>query len=115
MSNKYIHTLRSKEGSSNLSFLDDLISNVSGGQFSSGNDLVTTVKTHTKTQTKRMDKITELSESNMKILEKDLELLEDVLKTYNVVGYLAGTTALLGSVLLGIKLKKHYDRKRFMR
>ena len=115
MSNKYIYTLRNKEGSSNMSFLDDLISNVSGGQFSSGNDLVTTVKTHTKTQTKRMDNITALSEKNMEILEKDLLLLEKVLQTYNVVGYLAGTTAVLGTVLLGIKLKKHYDQKGFMR
>ena len=113
MSNKYIHTLRRKEGS--LGFIDDLISSVSDGQYSSGTDLVTTVKKHTKTQTKRMDKITELSERNMEILETDLVLLEKALKTYNVVGYIAGSTAVLGTILLGIKLKKHYDRKRFGR
>lgn len=109
MSNRYVEVIMNR-GSAN--FLDDIIKNVSGGQFSSGKDLATKFQKTSEVQTKRIDNITALSETNMKILEEDLILLDKVLKTYNTVGYIAGTTAALGTILLALKLKSKYDGNR---
>ena len=108
MANKYISTIRN-QGSAN--FLNDLIKNVSGGQISSTNDLASSVQRITRTQTRRMDNITALSEKNMEILEEDLVLLDKLLRTYTVVGYIAGVTAGLGAINLALKLKSHYDQR----
>jgi|SRR6056300_627959 hypothetical protein len=107
MANKYIQTIRTS-GSPN--FLNDLIRNVSGGQLSSTNDLASSIQKVSRVQTKRMDNITALSEKNMEILEQDLVLLDKVLRTYNTVGYIAGTTAALGTILLAMKLKSKLNR-----
>jgi hypothetical protein len=110
MSNNYIQVLMNPTGSKG--YIDDLIANVSNGEIRSSKDLVKKVQGQTRVQAKRMDAITAMSESNMELLEKDLELLDKTLRTYNVVGYIAGTTATLGTILLSIKLKKHYDSRK---
>jgi len=103
MSNKYIQVIRNAEGSHN--FIDDLIKNVSGGKVSSSKDLVSSIRKQSSIQTKRMDKITELSEVNMKLIEETLVELDTTLKIYNVVGFFAATSGILGTILLAMKLR----------
>jgi len=106
MSNKYINVITDRNGSQNLgNFVDNLISNVSGGQIRSSKDLVSKVQSQGKVQTQRIDKITALSETNMKLLEEDLKLLDTTLKIYNVAGIFAISSGILGTILLGMKLK----------
>ena len=110
MSNKYINSILEKDGSANL--IDNFISNLSDGQFSSSKDLVSQVRSQTKVQSARIDKVTELSETNMQLLEEDLKLLDKTLRIYNVAGIFGIASGVLGTVLLSIKLKKHYDMRR---
>lgn len=112
MSNRYIHAIHSDRGSANWrNFVDGLVDNASDGQISSTGDLVAKVKSNTKEQSARMKRVSELSEVNMELLEENLVLMDKTLRIYNVAGVLAGVSAFFGSILLGIKLKKHYDRK----
>lgn len=111
MSNKYINVITDRNGSQNLgNFVDNLISNVSGGQIKSSKDLVSQVKSQGKVQTKRIDTITALSETNMKLLEEDLKLLDTTLQIYNVAGIFAISSGVLGTILLGLKLKDRMSR-----
>jgi hypothetical protein len=105
MSNKYIDIIRVQEGSQNWGFVNNLISNVSGGQITSSKDLVSKVKSQSKVQSKRIDKITALSETNMQLLEEDLKLLDKTLQIYNVAGVFAISSGILGTILLAMKLK----------
>ena len=112
MSNPYLDTICSNcghSGSANL--VDQLISNISGGKVRSSRQLVRDVKKHTQVQGKRIDKITELSETNMKLLEEDLKLLDTTLRIYNVAGVFAASTGILGTVLLAMKLKNKMSKK----
>jgi len=108
MSNKYIEVITDRSGSHN--FIDDLISNVSGGRVKSSKDLVSQVQSQSKIQTQRIDKITALSETNMKLLEEDLKLLDTTLQIYNVAGIFAISSGVLGTILLGMKLKDRMSR-----
>jgi len=108
MSNKYIEVITDRSGSQN--FIDDLISNVSGGRIKSSKDLVSQVQSQGKVQTQRIDKITALSETNMKLLEEDLKLLDTTLQIYNVAGVFAISSGVLGTILLGMKLKDRMSR-----
>ena len=113
MSNKYILTIRNKNrAGSRGGFLDDLISNVSGGQITSTQDLVKKAQKETKVQRKRINNISTLSEANMELLNQDLEMIEKTIRIYNVVGYASATAATLGSILLGIRLYKKVKRRR---
>jgi len=111
MSNKYIEVITSPEGSQNWGFVDNLISNVSGGQIKSSRDLVSKVQRQGKVQSKRIDKITALSETNMQLLEEDLKLLDKTLQIYNVAGVFAISSGVLGTILLGMKLKDRFSNK----
>jgi hypothetical protein len=111
MSNPYLDTICNNcghSGSANL--VDQLVNHISGGQVTSSKQLVRDVKKHTKVQGKRIDKITELSETNMALLEEDLKLLDTTLRIYNVAGIFAASTGILGTVLLGMKLKDKYKK-----
>ena len=110
MSNKYIEVIVTPQGSQNFfneagNFVDSLINNASGGQIRSSKDLVSKVQRQGKVQSKRIDKITALSETNMQLLEEDLKLLDTTLQIYNVAGIFAISSGVLGTILLAMKLK----------
>ena len=116
MSNKYIEVIVSPEGSQNFfdqagNFVDNLISNASGGQIRTSKDLVSQVQRQGRVQSKRIDKITALSETNMQLLEEDLKLLDTTLQIYNVAGVFAISSGVLGTILLGMKLKDRFSNK----
>tara|TARA_B100000963_G_C22021037_1_gene407069 strand:- start:23 stop:403 length:381 start_codon:yes stop_codon:yes gene_type:complete len=57
---------------------------------------------------KRIKTISDLSETNMKLLEDNLERLDKTITIYNNTGMLAGVTAGLGSILIGLKIYRHF-------
>ena len=110
----YLEILTRPKGSQKKDLIDGLVNFVSGGQFKTRNDLVGKVKKATTVQTKRIDSITELSETNMKLLEKNLIKMEGTLEIYNLTGITITAAATLGSILLALKLKRHSDQSRAM-
>jgi len=58
----------------------------------------------------RIKSISDLSETNMKLLEENLEKLDTTITIYNYTGIFAATSGVLGSVLLGLKIHRHLTR-----
>jgi hypothetical protein len=109
--NPYLSILTAPAGSQQ-NLIDSLVKAVSGGQFKTRKDLISTVTQKTKVQTKRIDNITALSETNMKLLEKNLIKMEQTLEIYNITGITLTAAGTLGTILLALKLKRFSDESR---
>lgn len=59
---------------------------------------------------KRIKTISDLSESNMELLEANLKRLDKTITIYNYTGFFAATSGALGSLLITLKLHQHFRK-----
>ena len=111
MANQYCEYLNSRKGSA---FID--LSNINLGQFAKSTGLDKTVSKLTKgvqertgISSERIKTISELSETNMVLLEENLKRLDTTISIYNVAGIFAASSGALGTVLIGMKLFQHFS------
>jgi hypothetical protein len=105
MANQYCAYLNSREGSAfNL------------GQFAKSTGLDKTISQLTKgvqertgISSERIKNISTLSETNMVLLEENLKRLHTTISIYNVAGIFAASSGALGTILIGMKLFKHFS------
>ena len=112
MANQYCAYLNSRKVGS--AFID--LSNINLGKFAKSTGLDKTVsqltekvQKRTGISSERIKTISELSETNMVLLEENLKRLDTTISIYNVAGIFAASSGGLGTILIGIKLFQHFS------
>jgi hypothetical protein len=100
MANRYIRTVRGvqgsqKKGTNFFSNIGGQLQNLWGDVQGKADNVVKDFERQTGLSQDRLNTISEKSESNMILLEKDLEKLDTTLTIYNVTGVILGVTGIV--------------------